>query len=354
MKSGVIYILGAGASRFAGYPCSNTLLPFLRYELNQKIDIQTKRLGQLWMKVADRVITTIENASNSATLPDVEAICTLIDLALMDTGIANLFGISAYDLTEAQPGLSRLVTSAFTYHTYCVRSQVFRGIHQELLLDNAYLESVIAAWAERIAAGDVVVTFNWDPLHEMVLLQAGKWNYWNGYGFPIIDTQKPDSPAKVLKLHGSCNWSLHHPTAPEPSLDYIHEIFDENYHSVDVETLSRLEPSADHGYSLIQPSYLKDPSAKPALLPIWSQAADAITTAKKISVLGYSLPLADGPTRTLFSLALSRNQSLNELEIVLGDKPEDPGYRRWRDFCSSVGKIARQIYKTFEEFVLAK
>jgi hypothetical protein len=79
---------------------------------------------------------------------------------------------------------------------------------------------------------------------------------------------------------------------------------------------------------------------------------DSIAAAKNLVVLGYSLPLGDRPTRTMFSLALSRNNLLQKVQIVLGTDEGDSGYQQWRDFCSAVGKTAQPIYTTFEEFVL--
>jgi hypothetical protein len=343
MSESTTYILGAGASRFAQFPTSNNLQTFLR---------DTKQLvagADAWLSLMDRLVERIAPA-----IPNIEALCTLVDLSALDSDIAGLIGLSDGELETDPYAFSRLIAAVFANHSHRVMNQIFKNVPEGLELNAADVIAVMDAWAKILNEGDVIVTFNWDLVHEMILAKAGKWCYATGYGFTVRDPQKSQSPVTILKLHGSCNWSMRHPRDPNPHLEYVQEFFSGDCPLVDFEITSRLETSADSGYSLIQPSYLKDPSAKPALLPIWSQAADAITTAKKIAVLGYSLPLADGPTRTLFSLALSRNQSLNELEIVLGDKPEDPGYRRWRDFCSSVGKIARPIYKTFEEFVLAK
>jgi hypothetical protein len=347
MSEGTTYILGAGASRFARFPTSNNLQTFLRdaYNFNKQLVAG----ADAWLRLMGRLEERIAPAS-----PNIETLCTLVDLAALDSGIASLIGLSIGELETAPYALSRLIAAVFTHHSHRVMNQIFKNVPERLELNVADVIAVMDAWAKILNEGDVIVTFNWDLVHEMILAKAGKWWYATGYGFTVSEPQKSQSPVTILKLHGSCNWSMRHPRDPNPHLEYVEEFFNGDCPWVDLDSTSRLETSADYGYSLIQPSYLKDPSGKPALLPIWAQAANAITTAKKVTVLGYSLPLADSPTRTLLSSALSRNQSLKELEIVLGDTAEDPGYRHWRDFCSSVGKIARPTYKTFEKFVLAK
>jgi hypothetical protein len=60
-----------------------------------------------------------------------------------------------------------------------------------------------------LTEGDVVITFNYDLALDRELKRSGKWDIANGYGFAIGDitpANLPDSPCKLLKLHGSVNW----------------------------------------------------------------------------------------------------------------------------------------------------
>lgn len=58
-----------------------------------------------------------------------------------------------------------------------------------------------------IQLGDTIINFNYDVSLERELKRAGKWEIGNGYGFDICPGSTPDSSIKLLKLHGSTNWS---------------------------------------------------------------------------------------------------------------------------------------------------
>jgi hypothetical protein len=220
-------------------------------------------------------------------------------------------------------------------------------------LDRDYVQRVMHAWANRVNSGDTLITFNWDPLHEMILWNAQKWHYQDGYGFRV-PSRAPEALSSVLtlKLHGSCNWALRHRGDRHPSIEYIAELFPG---ASDGDTDMPLGASADHGESLILPSYLKAPTQTPSLHTVWAQAADVLRHAENVIVLGYSLPLADVPTRAMVSLALNHNKNLGTIRVVLG-YPQDEStlgaYERWEDFCAVVSKGVERVYKTFEDFVL--
>jgi hypothetical protein len=59
--------------------------------------------------------------------------------------------------------------------------------------------------AERVRAGDVVLTFNYDLALERELRKGSLWEINDGYGFSL-GLEAPRSGVKVLKLHGSTNW----------------------------------------------------------------------------------------------------------------------------------------------------
>ena len=333
---GTVYILGAGASHFACFPLAGGLWQFLQRELDQTKNEVIKRHGSQCRALVERVSEFIQKDKPPLCPPDLEMIFTLIDLVEIQGGVLGSLDFRGFDLYAARYGFASLVTDAFQGHSSDV---------QKWLEDKS---RVAQAWAGTVNRGDTIISFNWDLLHEMILFKKGKWNYQDGYGFPAQrQTQGQGSPILILKLHGSCNWALQHPDDPSPSVDYIAQFFEF------ADPNGNFTSTSDHGESLILPSYLKDPSQKPSLHTVWKQAYNALREATEVIVLGYSLPLADVPTRTVMSLALRQNMTLDVINVALGD-PLTAGdaYRRWSDFCGHLAKRINPIYKTFEAFVL--
>jgi len=210
---------------------------------------------------------------------------------------------------------------------------------------------VIQAWANLVNPGDAIITLNWDLLHEVILWKAEKRDHDKGYGFQFSPAQAVQSRVIVLKLHGSCNWALRFPTDERPFVDYADQFFPVRYPEAHTEDQNiSLGDTADHGESLILPSYLKDPTEKPAVLAVWTQAQSALQRANKVIVLGYSLPPADAPTRTMISLALRQNYSLDSVQVAI--ESDGAAYARWEDICDAAGKRVKRIYQRFEDLVL--
>ena len=63
----------------------------------------------------------------------------------------------------------------------------------------ADLPSLYLEFSEQLHDGDMVITFNWDTLLEIALLQVGKQFTYNG---------ETDDSIKISKLHGSINWRI--------------------------------------------------------------------------------------------------------------------------------------------------
>ena len=45
------------------------------------------------------------------------------------------------------------------------------------------VRKVSEAWARLVRPGDVIITFNWDILHEVILWPSGLWSYRDGYRY---------------------------------------------------------------------------------------------------------------------------------------------------------------------------
>lgn len=331
-----VFILGAGASKFAGFPLATGLWPFLEAQEDTR-EIQLINDVALCRPFIKKAFCLLENLS----YPDLEIILTIADLAVATGGSIGGFNSQEFDIPQVKSVLRRLVSSAFKDRAVDARQNDENRI-------------IMETWAERVQEGDIIISFNWDPLHEMALFQTKKWHYSSGYGFkPKNVTQKTDSQVTILKLHGSANWGLRAKNDPgPPTLDYINEIFREND--------APYEPSgeSDFGQTLILPSYLKAPSEEPVLVSLWNKAADALREAEEIIILGYSLPEGDGPARTLLSTALTSNNKLKAHEkpirIVAGQtKGFGSAYDHWDNFFNRLDlrDYVQMIHQRFEEFV---
>lgn len=170
-----------------------------------------------------------------------------------------------------------------------------------------------------VKEGDAILTFNYDLACERALRIEGLWEVGDGYGFSLGGHITPSSKVRIFKLHGSTNW-----------LGILFDGITGFSQASDVYSLRpRLFGERDFTYL----GYSKDvrdplcrgisnPAGEPALiLPtlhknffhqtpfgrewepfwncIWGQAGQVLATAKKIVIIGYSMPTADERARQL-------------------------------------------------------
>ena len=164
------YILGAGASRHAGYP-------FAKSMGRELFD---------WMKSAQ---SCHFDFAESARILEAQ------------------YGI---DIETVMNGMQRAIrrrASGYSLIANCHKPafvealrQWFCEIHQRDQSD-AYEQFA----NEVVRPGDCIVSFNYDISLDSKLHHAGKWEVGDGYGFSV-DGLAQGSLVKLLKLHGSINW----------------------------------------------------------------------------------------------------------------------------------------------------
>jgi len=217
--------------------------------------------------------------------------------------------------------------------------------------------------ARMFHSGDTIVTFNYDATVEMSLWLGQKWNFANGYGFPVnvtyleaarlkdADRLRRPSPVKVLKPHGSVNWQKS-TSDGRIGVSYLGLLFD-------VPRFSTYEPSPDYEEyaeetefienTLVAPTYLKDYRSEPTLKIIWDQIEAELRSAGEITVAGYSLPQGDASARQRIASALCQNEKCKSVKIV---SPSDPKDGEWGPFLDTVKKRCNWECNTFEGWVL--
>ncbi len=280
------YILGAGASRHAGYPLASEL----GRELYNWI-LHNKPEDYIWRNCIEELHEVYGG------LEDLESILTELD--------------------ECPPG-SRAATfrdvgSKRGTVRFCI-PEFFTSLRQR----PALLYDRLAH--ERIHPGDTVITFNYDQACERSLKKAGLWEISDGYGFSLgIDTI-PSSRVKVLKLHGSTNWwgtifggrtgffqggpnSLpDRPVILYPLdfefLGYSKELCDPLCHGIHrAAALPALITPTRNKRFYVETSGGREWEGFWGGL--WAQAGYALRSSGRIVIIGYSMPSADQDARKL-------------------------------------------------------
>lgn len=346
-----IYVLGAGSSRFAGFPTGESLLQFLGRQCDLSSDFNVRSEGRNCLDFIEEVAKVLPPHRKLNGEPDLEFVLALGDLNNRQScsqdrsfvreleDIRNKLQFSDSQLAAALRGFKVLTASAFLDRSHDIKSET------EILSIRSF-NSIANVWTKLVRGGDILISFNWDLVQELMFKRAGMWTYEDGYGFQNDPNTCPPKSSSViiLKLHGSCNWSLRDPWDDKPNIEYIGDFFDppDSGPARDMPIGS----TSDRGHSLIIPSYLKDPSKIPALRSLWAKADAELAEATCLVVLGYSLPMADSFARNLFATAIERSKNLECIRIVLGGDPE--GRRRWEDISQGIRVM---VGGTFEDYL---
>jgi len=327
-----VFLLGAGASKFAGYPLSLDLWRFIRGF--PVAEFMAKRRADSVVEAIDQVLRIIP--PKIVDRPNLEELFTLLDLATMGTEPLPLEKVNWGDL---RPKVMGMISEVFLSHQYDFQAELEKN-------NSCPAASVLRNWTSILGDGDIIITFNWDILHESALWTVGKWHYADGYGFRCADySGTARSTVKILKLHGSANWAQRSEHDCEPSIEHKKTFF---AGSVDgPETYLKAAGQWNEGRNLIIPSYLKDIASNRLLLHLWNQASDVLANATAVIVVGYQLYPADAPARQLLGTSLLRNRALSTVMLVSPDQEFD----YWDEFCVNIGKTRKLIRQKFEEWV---
>jgi hypothetical protein len=337
VSSGRVFVLGAGASAFAGYPLAPGLLAFIRNF--RSLEARTnERASRIISKLNDAEMLFSRNVVRDPNgVANLEELLTYLELYHSFPG--TMFSLNPWSPSDSAD-IRLVVTQKFLEYQYDLNKNTWGTGARP-----GAVGEVSEAWARLIEPGDVILTFNWDILHEVVLWRSGRWSYRNGYGFECEGQGQRERPSRtlVLKLHGSVNWVQEDEAAPVAYVAHVSDFFPD---SRDWDWRPHYsEAQADSGRKLLLPTYLKDISSNKVLLNIWTEAHRMITEAKELVVVGYSLNPVDHPARLLFGTALSQNTALEQATIV----SLDPG--GWTPFLGQVNKRLITVREKFEDWV---
>jgi len=175
------------------------------------------------------------------------------------------------------------------------------------------------ALASSLAEGDTIISFNYDLLMDSAMNKSPYWAPETGYGFNAatadagIITPGLQSKTYLLKPHGSFNWMVCkncgkvYVLSPDQSTITVQcSSFKTTEGKQTQHTMERL---------IIPPSIKKDVHGN-ILQQIWIKALEYLKIARRIVIIGYSLPATDFMVKRLLYRALSQNRYLKEFELV--------------------------------------
>lgn len=267
------YILGAGASLHAGCPLMKSLGHKLVNWATTKPDLKQNE----FIEPAYEVLVDWRDGNK---LNNLEYLLTECDSGKM--------GIESWPIVRA--GIAILL------------AEFLKAIPQKPAI--AY-----KGFANIIAPGDVIATFNYDTALEIELGRAGKWHPRDGYGFDI-SSGETKSDVILLKLHGSVNWQASVMNGQTsglicmggPTLDQRPMLSPSDCNALGFPNYS--DPCYKGGGQvsyMILPSYDKKyyystsygEECKPFWDCLWKQTRNAVTCSDEVMLIGYSLPAAD-------------------------------------------------------------
>ncbi len=179
-----VYVLGAGASRDAGYPLAKSMAADLFRWMDQPVRDPSSYAAR-YPAVAQflqALFSPVENIEDLIT-----TIRTLIQE--FENG------------TQEQRNKRAKVANA-----YGVLQNAVRDWFAEIQSGPALRSSAYRDFASHIVSeDDCIITFNYDVSLERELRCAGKFEIGDGYGFTMEGLQR-GSKTRILKLHGSTSW----------------------------------------------------------------------------------------------------------------------------------------------------
>jgi hypothetical protein len=267
-----VYIVGAGFSAGLGYPTTANLL----------IEIWP-RLSNTYQERLGKVIAFHQphfDSQRATSFPYIETLLTQISVNL------EMFKSS------------RIAEGTFTKDDLVdVRTELLTQI--ALWFHSLYPAAAKIPWLAKVGGrirGEkaTVISFNWDLVLDQKLFgEVSPSNY---------GLESAVGP-RLLKPHGSLNWyeaDQIEPVSADKRIE-LHPASDE-YPAVEAFVLPRqIVSKTNRRYTplIVAPTYIKDFS-RPISVKLWRRCTEALSIAKRIYVLGYSLPESDMQAQFIF------------------------------------------------------
>lgn len=266
-----VYVIGAGFSAGLGYPLTSDLLVRLWERIDNDLKDRLERVIRFHHPGFDPIRFT--------SFPNVEQLLSEMQVN------EQLFNASRqYEGKFTKPQLQNLQTDLLL--------EIAGWFHE--ISDSVTPKTPKAGWLRQfrdrvIEENAAIISFNWDLILDELLFDDEIEDV--SYGFAKSKSASP----LLLKPHGSLNWFEKelgsHIKAPKRT-----EIFDPNGSETVYAFREFRGPISKKGrvYTplIVPPVYLKN-FERPVFKALWRNCVTALSAARKVVFLGYSMPLAD-------------------------------------------------------------
>lgn len=345
--SNVVFILGAGASRACGAPLMSDFLDIANNLLQSK-SVEDKREEFEKVFAAIGALQAVHSKAQ-LDLNNIESIFTVLELGKI---IQKVPGHTKEQIPEAIAALKDLivktleVTMLFPVSNNIITAPKPYGDFADLLKHLSH--DVIPSQSVS------VITFNYDIAADVSIHRANL-----GLDYAIKEGPVSESKIPLLKLHGSLNWATERETRAIHPVD-ISEFLRKLTFLSFANTKSTQIPIGSYlvDYYSKYASTKVNVEAEPVIVPpswnkadyhvalsnVWASAAQHLSEAEHIFIIGYSLPETDSFFRHLYALGSVGKTPLRRLEVF---DPDTSGRvdARFRELLGP-GASARYTYHT--------
>lgn len=347
-----VYILGAGFSAQAGAPLIHDFLdrscsfldepmgllgefnraqraPFetvFKYKremsrAREKVQIDLDNIEELFglVEISLRLDPTKQEISDSIAL----MISRTLEWTTQDTGLRPTVRIGPFPDPGTWFGQLGFSPESFQVHEAAPTHYIHTDIYTYFA---ALVAGVFDDPKQKMFRKDAVITFNYDLVLDSALYQVG---VAPDYHLPsaVDDPNWKPSPRRcsVLKLHGSINWGVCSKCRTRLLIGCRKPNQRPLWHP-----RQHCAGCGEQLYLplLVPPSWDKT-GHRDILAPVWAEAVKELKNARRICVIGYSMPKSDAYFKYLLTLALAENDRLSELIVVDSGRTV---HDRWKEF----------------------
>ena len=365
-KQKIVYFLGAGSSYSFGYPLTWQIMPDILDKIKKGVlfnsipetirndkdaESEAELLG--YIELVYPGLKDIDLDKDADRVPNITEVFSFVDhLCFYNTPHHPKMGESR--LTAFRILLNRALAELLQFYEYNLDNGSDKFV-KERSLKNKFITLLKNECNDKEIS---VITTNYDMVIDFAFIKEASEKLID-FGFPYRDHTKSDilyqpkePKLKYYKLHGSLNWL---------SCSLCGRYYINPYESLVRQEFKEISNDGNNCICnkeirlktvLVAPSIVRD-IRDSNILQIWNAALEAIRTADKLIMIGYSLPAEDLAIKSIILRGLNgrRYNKLPELEVVQFGEQAKPNYQ---NIFGSVFKEANYYNEGLEVYLKKK